>query len=190
MEKVRIGFALTGSFCTFKNVFVQLETLVAQGFRVTPIMSQNAYSTDTRFGCAQDWVKKAEEITGESVIHTIAKAEPIGPQKLLDCLVIAPCTGNTLGKLACGIYDTAPTLAVKSHRRNGRPVVIAVSTNDALSLSAQSIGKLLAQKGFFFVPFEQDDFRGKPTSCVADFTRILPTVQAALEGRQIQPLIF
>ncbi len=190
MEKARIGFAITGSFCTFKEVFAQLETLTTQGFCVTPIMSENAFSTDTRFGRAEDWVKRAEELTGEKVIHTIAQAEPIGPRKLLDLLVIAPCTGNTLGKLACGIYDTAPTLAVKSHRRNGRPVLIAVSTNDALSASAQSIGKLLAQKGFYFVPFEQDDFRGKPTSCVADFTKILPAALAALEDKQLQPLIF
>lgn len=190
MEKTRVGFAMTGSFCTFKAVFSQLELLVAQGFSVTPIMSQNAYETDTRFGNAADWVRRAQEITGESVIHTIAQAEPIGPKKLLDLLILAPCTGNTLGKLACGIYDTAPTLAVKSHRRNARPVLIAVSTNDALAASAANIGKLINRRGFYFVPFEQDDFRGKPTSCVADFTKIVPAAQAALEGRQLQPVIF
>ena len=190
MEKTRIGFAITGSFCTFKEVFAQLETLAAQGYRVTPIMSQNAYETDTRFGRAQDWIALAEEITGEKVIHTIAQAEPIGPKKLLDLLILAPCTGNTLGKLACGIYDTAPTLAVKSHRRNERPVLIAVSTNDALASSAANIGRLVNQKGFYFVPYRQDDFRGKPTSCVADFTKILPAAKAALEGRQLHPVIF
>ncbi|MBR5224722.1 MAG: dipicolinate synthase subunit B, partial [Clostridia bacterium] len=180
MEKVRIGFAITGSFCTFKSVFVQLETLIAQGFRVTPIMSQNAYSTDTRFGRAQDWVKKAEEITGESVIHTIAQAEPIGPKKLLDILVIAPCTGNTLAKLSCGIADTSVTLAAKSHLRNDRPVVVAVSTNDALGRNGSSIGKIFSQKNFYFVPFGQDDFSGKPASCVAHFDRLNDTVYEAL----------
>jgi len=190
MGEFRIGFAVTGSFCTFSSVFPQMKRLAEAGYRVMPIMSQNAYETDTRFGKAVDWVSQAEAITGESVIHTIAQAEPIGPKKLLDLLVIAPCTGNTLGKLAAGIYDTAPTLAYKSHRRNGRPVLIAVSTNDALSASAQSIGRLMNQKGVYFVPFEQDDFAGKPTSCVADFSKILPSVQAALEERQLQPVIF
>lgn len=190
MADIRIGFALTGSFCTFKAVFPQMELLVQKGYRVTPIMSHNAYATDTRFGTAADWVRRAEEITGNPVIHTIAQAEPIGPKKLLDLLIIAPCTGNTLGKLACGIYDTAPTLAVKSHRRNDGPVLIAVSTNDALASSAASIGMLMGRKGMYFVPFEQDDHRNKPTSCVADFEKILPSAEAALEGRQLQPVIF
>ena len=190
MDKVRIGFALTGSFCTFKAVFPQMERLVREGFHVTPIMSPSAYTTDTRFGAASDWIRRAEEITGEHVIHTIAQAEPIGPKKLLDLLIIAPCTGNTLGKLACGIYDTAPTLAVKSHRRNDRPVLIAVSTNDALSSSAASIGMLMARKGMYFVPFAQDDAKEKPASCVADFEKILPAAEAALNGRQLQPMVF
>ena len=190
MAETRIGFAVTGSFCTFKAVFPQMALLVEKGYRVTPIMSENAYGTDTRFGRAADWVKQAEELTGQRVIHTIAQAEPIGPKKLLDLLIIAPCTGNTLGKLACGIYDTAPTLAVKSHRRNDRPVLIAVSTNDALSGSGAAIGLLMNRKGVYLVPFEQDDFRGKPTSCVADFTKILPAAEAAMEGRQLQPVIF
>ena len=190
MAEARVGFAITGSFCTFKDVFRQLELLVQKGYRVTPIMSPNAYATDTRFGTAADWVKKAEALTGTKVIHTIDQAEPIGPKKLLDLLIIAPCTGNTLGKLACGIYDTAPTLAVKSHRRNDGPVLIAVSTNDALASSAGSIGMLMARKGMFFVPFKQDDPKGKPTSCVADFEKILPAAEAALEGRQLQPVIF
>ena len=190
MSEIRIGFAITGSFCTFKTVFPQMELLVEKGYRVTPIMSQNAYATDTRFGSAADWIQRAEVITGEKVIHTIAQAEPIGPKKLLDLLIIAPCTGNTLGKLACGIYDTAPTLAVKSHRRNDGPVLIAVSTNDALASSAASIGMLMGRKGMYFVPFEQDDHRSKPTSCVADFEKILPAAEAALAGRQLQPVIF
>ena len=190
MAEIRIGFAITGSFCTFKAVFPQMELLVQKGYRVMPIMSHNAYSTDTRFGTAADWIQKAEAITGESVIHTIAQAEPIGPKKLLDLLIIAPCTGNTLGKLACGIYDTAPALAVKSHRRNGGPVLIAVSTNDALAVSAGSIGMLQSRKGMFFVPYGQDDAEGKPCSCVADFEKILPAAQAALHGRQLQPLMI
>lgn len=185
-----IGFAVTGSFCTFRAVFPQMQALVDAGYRVLPIMSQNAYETDTRFGRAADWIARAEQITGEHVIHTIAQAEPIGPQKLLDLLIVAPCTGNTLGKLACGIYDTAATLAVKSHRRNGRPVLIAVSTNDALAGAAAGIGLLMNRKGVYFVPFEQDDCAGKPASCVADFTQILPAAEAALAGRQLQPVIF
>ena len=189
MADIRIGFAITGSFCTFKAVFEQMKRLCEAGYDVTPIMSQSAYETDTRFGRAKDWVRMAEEMTGKPVIHTIAQAEPIGPKKLLDLLILAPCTGNTLGKLACGIYDTAPSLAVKSHRRNDRPVLIAVSTNDALAVSAGSIGMLQSRKGMFFVPYGQDDAEGKPCSCVADFEKILPAAQAALEGRQLQPLI-
>ena len=190
MDEIRIGFAVTGSFCTFAQVFPQMKRLTEEGYRVIPIMSKNVYETDTRFGRAADWVKEAEDMTGEQVIHTIAQAEPIGPKQLLDLLLIAPCTGNTLGKLAAGIYDTAPTLAYKSHRRNGRPVLFAVSTNDALAASAGSIGYLMNQKGVYFVPFAQDDFAGKPTSCVADFGKILPAVEAALQGRQLQPVIF
>lgn len=190
MTELRIGFALTGSFCTFERAFEQMELLAGKGYAVTPIMSENAYATDTRFGRARDWIERAERATGQAVIHTIAQAEPIGPGKLLDLLIIAPCTGNTLGKLAAGIYDTAPTLACKSHRRNGGPVLIAVSTNDALESSAAAIGRLMGRRGVFFVPFEQDDFRAKPTSCVADFSRILPAAQAALEARQMQPMIF
>ena len=189
-QDVRIGFAVTGSFCTFARAFEQMRLLAQKGYQLVPIMSENAYATDTRFGRASDWVHQAEEICGRSVIHTIAQAEPIGPKRLLDLLLIAPCTGNTLGKLACGIYDTAPTLAVKSHRRNDGPVLIAVSTNDALAFSAAGIGTLMARRGVFFVPFEQDDARGKPTSCVADFERILPAAEAALAGRQLQPMIF
>ena len=190
MAETRIGFAMTGSFCTFDRVMPQMKRLVEAGYRVTPIMSEAVYTTDTRFGRAADFIAQAEAITGEAVIHNIAQAEPIGPKKLLDLLILAPCTGNTLGKLACGIYDTAPTLAVKSHRRNGRPVLIAVSTNDALSGSGEAIGRLMNRRGFYLVPFEQDDFRAKPTSCVADFAKILPAAEAALEGRQLQPMVY
>ena len=190
MAETTVGFAVTGSFCTFKAAFEQMQALCSAGFRVIPIMSGNAYETDTRFGRATDWQALARQITGEEIIHTIAQAEPIGPKKLLDLLIIAPCTGNTLGKLACGIYDTAPTLAFKSHRRNGRPALIAVSTNDALAASGAGIGMLMNRKGVFLVPFAQDDSEHKPTSCVADFGKILPAAQAALEGRQLQPVIF
>ena len=190
MADIRIGFAITGSFCTFKAVMPQMKRLAEAGYRVTPIMSENAYATDTRFGRAQDFISQAEEITGQKVIHTIAQAEPIGPQKLLDLLIIAPCTGNTLGKLAAGIYDTAPTLAFKSHRRNSGPVLIAISTNDALANAAAAIGSLMNRKGVYFVPFEQDDFDGKPASCVADFARIPEAADAALRGGQLQPLLL
>lgn len=186
----RIGFALTGSFCTFAAAFRQMELLAEKGYRIQPIMSENAFRTDTRFGRAADWARRAEEIAGCPVIHTIAQAEPIGPKRLLDLLIVAPCTGNTLGKLACGIYDTAPTLAVKSHRRNDGRVLIAVSTNDALAASASAIGMLHSRSGFYFVPYGQDDSAGKPASCVADFERLVPAAQAALEGRQIQPVLF
>lgn len=185
-----VGFAMTGSFCTFAQAMPQMKLLCEAGYRVIPIMSNSAYETDTRFGRAADWIAQAEEATGERVIHTIAQAEPIGPKKLLDLLIVAPCTGNTLGKLAAGVYDTAPTLAVKSHRRNGRPVLIAVSTNDALSGSAASLGALLARDGFFFVPFGQDDPAQKPASCVADFGKLLPAAREALAGRQMQPMLF
>lgn len=186
----RIGFALTGSFCTFAAAFKQMELLAEKGYRIQPIMSENAFRTDTRFGRAADWARRAEEIAGCPVIHTIAQAEPIGPKRLLDLLIVAPCTGNTLGKLACGIYDTAPTLAVKSHRRNDGRVLIAVSTNDALAASASAIGMLHSRSGFYFVPYGQDDSAGKPASCVADFERLGPAAQAALEGRQLQPVLF
>lgn len=186
----RIGFALTGSFCTFAAAFKQMELLAEKGYRIQPIMSENAFRTDTRFGRAADWARRAEEIAGCAVIHTIAQAEPIGPKRLLDLLIVAPCTGNTLGKLACGIYDTAPTLAVKSHRRNDGRVLIAVSTNDALAASASAIGMLHSRSGFYFVPYGQDDSAGKPASCVADFERLGPAAQAALEGRQLQPVLF
>ena len=188
MADGRIGFAVTGSFCTFKAVFPQMALLVQKGYRVIPIMSENAYGTDTRFGRAADWVKQAEEITGEQVIHTIAQAEPIGPKKLLDLLIIAPCTGNTLSKIANGITDTPAALAVKSHLRNGRPVLVAVSTNDALGASAIHVGKLMNTKHIFFVPFRQDDPENKPNSVVAHFGKIPESAAFALENRQIQPV--
>ena len=188
---LRVGFALTGSFCTFDRAIAQLSELASQeNWDITPIMSQNSYCTDTRFGLAEDFIERIEKICGKKILHTIAQTEPIGPQKLLDVLVVAPCTGNTLGKLANSITDTSVTLAVKAHLRNARPVVLAVSTNDALSNSAKNIGILLNNKNIFFVPMSQDNPAGKPTSVVADFSRIIPAVRSALEGRQLQPLLL
>ena len=185
---MNIGFAMCGSFCTYSQVFPVMETL-AREHTVIPIFSHVAYTTDSRFGTAQAHIRRAEEICARSPICTVAQAEPIGPKKLLDMLVIAPCTGNTLAKLACSIADGPVTMAAKSHLRNGRPVVVAVSTNDGLAGAAENIGKLLARKHYFFVPFGQDDPVGKPTSLVAHFDQIPETVLAAAEGRQIQPLL-
>jgi len=187
---VRIGCAMTGSFCTFTQAFAAWQKLADMGAELFPIMSENAYSLDTRFYPADEARGIFREICGKDIIHTITQAEPIGPRKLLDLLIIAPCTGNTLAKLAAGIADTSVTLAAKSHLRNDRPVLVAVSTNDALGRNGGSIGKIFSEKNFYFVPFGQDDFSGKPTSCVAYFDRIAEAAEAALEGRQVQPLLI
>lgn len=184
-----IGFALCGSFCTFADVFPVMEEL-AKSYDVIPIFSFASASIDSRFGKAEDFLRKAETITGHKVLTSIAEVEPIGPKKLLDALVIAPCTGNTLAKLAHSIADTPVTMAAKSHLRNGRPVLVAVSTNDALAGAAENIGKLLARKHYYFVPFGQDNAAGKPTSMVADFKKIPQALAAALEGKQIQPILL
>ena len=184
-----VGFALCGSFCTYDRIFPVMERLT-KSYDIIPIFSQSAYTTDSRFGTAADHISKVEAICGSSVLHTLAEVEPIGPKKLLDALVIAPCTGNTLAKLAHSIADGPVTMAAKSHLRNGRPVVVAISTNDALGGAAENIGKLLARKHYFFVPFGQDDAFGKPTSVVADFSKIPQTLEQALEGRQLQPLLL
>ena len=186
---MNIGFAMCGSFCTFAAVFPVME-LLSRDYTVTPIFSEAAYSTDTLFGNAREHIELAEEICGIPPIHTIVQAEPIGPKKLFDILVIAPCTGNTLAKLAHGIADGPVTMAAKSHLRNGRPVLIAVSTNDALSTAAENIGRLMAKKHCYFVPFRQDDPAHKPSSMVADFSAIPQALEAALEGRQFQPVII
>lgn len=191
MSKANVGFALCGSFCTFKKVIPQIEALISAGFNVVPIMSGVSYSTDTRFGKAEDFIKQIEDITGGKIIHTIIGAEPIGPKKLLDALIIAPCTGNTLGKMANGITDTAVTLAAKAHLRNARPVIIAVSTNDALGAAAKNIGLLMNSKNIYFVPMRQDDPEDKPNSIVADFTKIPETLDFVLkEGKQNEPLFI
>ncbi len=187
---LKIGFALCGSFCTFKSAVAQITQLIAQDAEVTPIMSETAYSTSTRFGAAHEYTDLIESLCGKKIIHTITAAEPIGPQKMFDALLIEPCTGNTLAKLANGITDTAVTMAAKSHLRNGRPLVLAVSTNDALGNSAQNIGRLLNYKNIYFVPMRQDDSTNKPRSIVADFTQTYPTLLSALNSEQIQPIIF
>ena len=184
-----IGFAMCGSFCTYSKVFPILEQL-AQEHTVIPIFSDAACTVDSRFGTAKEHMTKAKAICGTEPLHTIAQVEPIGPKKLLDILVIAPCTGNTLAKLAHSIADTPVTMAAKSNLRNGRPVLIAVSTNDALAGAAENIGKLLARKHYYFVPFGQDDAIGKPSSMVADFAKIPEAIEEALAGRQVQPILL
>lgn len=184
-----LGCAMTGSFCTFARAFEAWRSAGETGVELVPIMSFNAARTDTRFGPAAGMRSTFEAICGRPVLDTLAQVEPIGPKKLLDVLAVMPCTGNTLAKIAAGIADTPVTLAVKSHLRNGRPVVIAVSTNDALGQNARNIGQLLAAKHFYFVPFRQDDSAGKPNSLVARFDLLNETIEAAMAGRQLQPLL-
>ena len=186
----KIGFVLTGSFCTFKHTIPQIKKIVEEGGIVIPIMSRNAYNMDTKFGKAQDFIKEIEEITGKKIIHTIQGAEPIGPKGLTDILIIAPATGNTIGKLANGITDDVGTMATKSHLRNNNPVVIAISTNDGLAGSAENIGKLLNRNNYFFVPFRQDNPITKPRSLVFDPKYIIPTLEKALEKEQVQPILI
>ena len=184
-----IGFALCGSFCTFHQIFPVMKALASDN-DIIPIFSGASGSIDSRFGGAAEHIQKALEITGHQPIMTIAEAEPIGPKKLLDALIIAPCTGNTLAKLAHSIADTPVTMASKSHLRNGRPILLAISTNDALAGAAENIGKLMARKQYYFVPFRQDDPIRKPTSIVADFQQIPSALSEALSGRQIQPVLL
>lgn len=186
---MNIGFALCGSFCTFEQVFPVMQTL-SSTHKVIPIFSQVAYTTDTRFGTAQSHIRTAAQICGTDPLHTIAQVEPIGPKKLLDALIIAPCTGNTLAKLAHSIADSPVTMAAKSHLRNARPVLVAVSTNDALGGAAENIGKLLSRKHYYFVPFGQDDPSKKPTSMIADFRLIPHALELALNGQQMQPMVL
>lgn len=186
---MNIGFALCGSFCTYDRVFPVME-LLAREHTLIPIFSEASFAVDSRFGTAAEHFETVRKICGREPIHTIAGAEPIGPKKLLDVLVISPCTGNTLAKLAHSIADTPVTMAAKSHLRNGRPVVVAVSTNDALAGAAENIGKLLGRKNYYFVPFRQDDPMKKPTSMVADFEKIPETIESAHRGVQIQPILL
>ncbi len=182
-----IGYAFCGSFCTIAKSMKVLSELVAEGNDIQPIMSETVYNTDTRFGKAADIVAQAEKICGRPVIHTIVDAEPIGPRGYLDMLVIAPCTGNTLAKLAGGITDTAVTMAAKAQMRTGKPLVIALSSNDALSANLQNIAKMNVRKNVFFVPMYQDDTEKKPSSLVCDLSELKATMMSAFAGRQIQP---
>ena len=190
MNKATLGYAMTGSFCTFEKSLAQLQALVKEGYAALPILSFHAAQTDTRFGKAQDFIARMEDLTGHTVLQTLTAVEPIGPKKLCDLLIVSPCTGNTLGKLAAGIYDTPVTLAVKSQLRAGRPVLLGVSTNDALEGSAASIGTLLARRGIFFIPLSQDAPTHKARSCVCDFSKTQAAVEAALQSEQLQPMIF
>ena len=190
MEDKTVGFAVCGSFCTHDKAMGALEQVKARFVRVVPIVSECTAGTDTRFGAAHDLMREMERICDHRVISSIKEAEPIGPKKLLDLLIIAPCTGNTLGKLAAGIADSSVTMAAKAHLRNGRPLLLAPSTNDGLAASAASIGALLARKYIYFVPFGQDDPEKKPASLVADFSQVADAARAALEGNQLQPLLL
>ena len=190
MEKYRLGFAICGSFCTLSEIIPQIELLCELGYDVTPIMSETVYNTDTRFGKASYFIDRIEKSCKKEIIHSIVSAEPIGPKKLLDIMIIAPCTGNTAGKLACGITDTTVTMAAKAHLRNERPLIIAPSTNDALGASAKNIGALMNTKHIYFVPFRQDMPDKKHNSCVSDFSLIPFTVESVLQGEQPQPVII
>lgn len=190
MEQITVGFAFCGSFCTLSKAIAALEAVRANYPRVVPIVSETVADTDTRFGSAHDFLREMERICDRRVICTVEGAEPIGPKKLLDVLVVCPCTGNTLAKLAHGIADTAVTMAAKAHLRNARPLVLAPSTNDGLSAALPNIGQLMGRKNVYFVPFRQDDPVGKPTSLVADFTLVPQAVEQALAGIQPQPVLL
>ena len=190
IEELRVGFAFCGSFCTMSKALAALEQTAARFGPVTPIVSETVASTDTRFGAAHDFMREMERICARRVVSTVAGAEPIGPKGLLDVLAICPCTGNTLAKLAHGVTDTAVTMAAKAHLRNGRPLVLALATNDGLSGSAPNLGMMLNRRHVFFVPFGQDDCREKPASLVADFSLVPDAIRAAVKEEQLQPLLL
>ncbi|MBQ7353096.1 MAG: dipicolinate synthase subunit B [Clostridia bacterium] len=183
-----IGYAFCGSFCTHKQSVVQMKKLNEKGIKILPIMSENVYNTDTRFGTATELINIVEETVGNKTIHSIVEAEPLGPKIKLDALIIAPCTGNTLAKIARGITDTTVTMAAKAHLRSDRPTIIALCSNDALSANLQNISILLERKNVFFVPMKQDDPTNKPHSLVADFNKLEQTYELALKYKQLQPL--
>lgn len=189
MKNITVGYALCGSFCTLSHSLNVLEELSGYDINILPIMSQIVYSTDTRFGKADDIIKRVEMICGNSVIHTIAAAEPIGPKNLLDAIIVCPCTGNTASKIALGITDTPVTMAVKAHLRNNKPVILGLASNDALGATAKNIGLLHNTKNIYFVPYRQDDPLSKNNSLVCDFSLTVPTLQAALAGKQIEPVV-
>lgn len=186
----RIGFGLTGSHCTYDAVFPEIVKLVEAGAEVIPIVTFTVKNTTTRFGKGEDWVEKIEEVTGKRVIDSIVAAEPLGPRNPLDCMVIAPLTGNSLSKLANALTDSPVLMAAKATMRNHRPVVVGISTNDALGLNGVNVMKLMAAKDIYFIPFGQDDPFNKPKSMVADMTQLVPTVEAALENKQFQPVLI
>lgn len=190
MKNITVGYAFCGSFCTIKESLTALKELVAKGYKIKPIMSQIVYSTDTRFFKAQDLIKEVEAICNEKIIHDIPSAEPIGPKNLLDIIVVSPCTGNTLAKIALGITDTPVTMAVKAHLRNNKPVVLAPATNDALGASCKNIGLLHNTKNIYFVPYRQDDPYSKNNSLVCNFSLLSDTLTYALKGEQFQPVIL
>mgnify|MGYP004719414761 FL=1 len=190
MENIKIGYCLTGSYCTFSKSLKAMEELTQKGIEIFPFMSEHAYQTDTRFGKASDFIEKIEGMCGKKIVHTIEDAEPIGPKKYIDALVISPCTGNTLSKISMGITDTAVTMAAKASLRNKIPVIIALATNDGLSGSAKSLGTVLNTKNVYFVPFGQDSPFSKPTSLVCDFCKVYDTLTHALSGEQLEPLLL
>ncbi len=191
MKAITIGYALCGSFCTLAQSIKALEGLAKrENTKLIPIMSEIVYRTDTRFGKASDFIQKVEAICGTPIIHDIPSAEPIGPKNLLDIIVVAPCTGNTSAKIALGITDTPVTMAVKAHLRNNKPVVLGVATNDALGASAKNIGLLQNTKNIYFVPYGQDDPHSKNNSLICDFSLIPDTIDLALEGKQLQPIMI
>lgn len=190
LEGKTVGFALTGSFCSFSSAIKALEELKKEGCSIRPIMSETAYTTDTRFGSAASHIEKIEALCQNKIIHTISEAEPIGPKKLLDLLVICPCTGNTMAKLANAITDTAVTLAAKAHMRNSKPILICPATNDALGASGKNIMSLMNMKNIFFTPFGEDDPIGKPKSLVCHWELLCDAAKNALDGRQLQPVVF
>lgn len=190
IKGLNIGFAMTGSFCTFSKVVPQMERLRNSGCEIYPIMSEISYDTDTRFGEKEMWINKIRDISSRDIITTIKDAEPIGPKNILDALIIAPCTGNTLSKIAYAMTDSCVAMAAKANLRNDNPLVIAVSTNDGLSASLKNIGLLMNAKNIFFVPFGQDDCHKKPASLVAKMNLIEDTLEHAVERRQIQPVIM
>ena len=190
VKNKKIGFVLTGSFCTFKKTIPQIKKLKVFGADIIPIMSFNSYNLDTKFGKAKDYIKEIEEICEKKILHTIQDAEPIGPKHLTDIMIVAPASGNTMSKLACDIIDTPATMAVKSHLRNNSPVVIAPSTNNGLGANMVSIAKLIKRKNYYFVPFRQDNPLTKPRSIVFDPEYIVKTAELALDGEQIEPILL
>lgn len=188
-DGLNIGFAICGSFCTFSKAIDAVTALKDTGANIIPIMSETSFNTDTRFGTANSHREKLKKITGNEILSSVYETEPIGPKKLLDALVILPCTGNTLAKLSHGIADTSVTLAAKAHLRNKRPIVVGVSTNDGLGTAAENIGRLLTREYIYFIPFSQDDYINKPNSLVADFSKLNDTLALALEGKQLQPIL-